>query len=142
MNPMDGYLVTLLAICLWREARGEGLEGMRAVAHVIRNRVNRWKQDWDQVIAGRNQFSSMTVSGDSQLVVWPDDDDPMFKQVYLMSWDIFKGQNPDPTNGSLYYANINLATKPGFSPWFLREIMGKPAEHPVRATIGRHTFYA
>lgn len=134
---MNSWYVALLALCMWREARGEGLEGMTAVGLVIQNRVRRWNQSWSSVIVGKNQFSSMTVPGDSQLVVWPTNE-TLFQQAYMKAWDIFKGECPDITNGALYYAYLPNVT----SGWFLREIISKSAEHPVLAKVGRHTFYA
>lgn len=134
---MDGWFVALLALTMWREARGEGLDGMAAVGLVVQNRVRVWGPSWDKVLVGKNQFSSMTVPGDSQLVVWPTDE-PLFKLTYMKAWDIFKGECPDITHGALYYAYLPNVT----SGWFLREIVGKPAVHPVLAQVGRHTFYA
>lgn len=136
---MDNYLKALLFLTVWREARGEGDEGMRAVAFVIRNRVRAWKKDWDDVIAGRNQFSSISLKGDSQLIVWPDDDDIKAKQVWLMCERVFDGvDNDDPTNGALYYYNPKTAT----SGWFVDNIVKNSKEHPVLANVGRHTFFA
>ena len=133
----DSYLQALLAVCAWREARGEGLQGMRAVMHVIRNRVQAWKQDWDEVISRRNQFTSMSVKGDGQLTVWPDDDDALFEQVLDLAVDIYHGMDNDITEGALYYENPQVAT----SQWFIDRIRNNPMEHPTTAIIGRHTFY-
>ena len=134
---MDCYLIALLAICTWREARGEGQEGMRAVAHVIRNRVHAGWGDWDDVITKKNQFSSISLAGDSQLLVWPDDDDASFRLVFEMCKSVLSGLDDDVTNGALYYANLKNTT----SGWFLNNIVGRPLEHPITVKIGRHTFF-
>lgn len=130
----DWYLVALLALVTWREARGEGLTGMRAVIHVIRNRVLAWKQDWDTVITNRNQFSSMTVKGDSQLVLWPDDDSEMFKNILTLADRVFDGNDPDPIFGALYYWNPRTAD----SPWFVKNVS---TVMPKVAVIGNHEFF-
>ena len=129
-------------MCAWREGRGEGMEGMRAIMHVVANRVKAWKKDWDEVITGRNQFSSFTIKGDSQLVVWPDDDDKLFQDVFKLASFIYDGIDDDPTKGALYYANTSLAKTAGFSGWFVDNIISKPESHPVKATIKNHTFFA
>lgn len=132
-NP-DNYLKVLLAITIWREARGESDEGMRAVAHVIRNRARAWKQDWDQVITSRNQFSSMTFKGDQQLVMWPDDDSPKFRRMLEIAEAVFDGIDPDLTNGSLYYWNPTTAD----STWFKKNVADVM---PKVAVIGHHEFF-
>lgn len=130
----NNYLKVLLALTIWREARGEGLDGMRAVAHVIRNRVMAWKQDWDQVMTNRNQFSSLSTPGDSQLVTWPDDDSALFKQILDLAEKVFQGEEEDITYGSLYYANPRTAN----SEWFRKNVVGAMSKVAV---IGNHEFF-
>ncbi len=53
--------VYLLALCIWAEARSQGLEGMQAVGSVILNRAARpgwWGKDVKSVILAPKQFSS------------------------------------------------------------------------------------
>ncbi len=144
----DEFHGVLLALVAWREARGEGaspgekLEAMRAVMHVIRNRVVAGWGDWDDVITRRNQFAAMSVPGDSQLVVWPDDDVPLFVATLGLANVVYYGEDKDPTHGALYYANTKHLNEPWFSEWFRREITGNPAEHPETARVQNHTFYA
>lgn len=128
----------LLAICLWREARGEGIVGMRAVGWVIRNRVMKLGQPWFKVITSKNQFSSMSVLGDSQTIVWGDPSILPFQEVCQLAKLIYEGTDTDPTNGALYYYNPVTAT----SKWFKENIVDNPDEHPSLGTIGNHTFYA
>jgi spore germination cell wall hydrolase CwlJ-like protein len=50
----------LLALCIWAEARNQGLEGMQAVGSVILNRVARpgwWGHDIKSVVLAPKQFS-------------------------------------------------------------------------------------
>jgi N-acetylmuramoyl-L-alanine amidase len=130
----DWYLIVLLALATWREARSEGMDGMRAVMHVIRNRHLIWRQDWDTVIAGRNQFSSMAVKGDSQLILWPDDDAPVFRSILGLAVKVFDGLDADNTSGALYYWNPKTAT----SPWFVDNVA---KAMPKVAVIGNHEFF-
>jgi N-acetylmuramoyl-L-alanine amidase len=53
-------------LCVWKEARGDGYEAMDAVAHVIFNRVGApgFPNSLHDVIYGKNQFSSMSISTD------------------------------------------------------------------------------
>ena len=58
-NPAE---VHLLAATTWAEARSEGEEGMRAVAHVIVNRVGpRFGEDISTVVLAPKQFSSWNL---------------------------------------------------------------------------------
>lgn len=144
----DEFKGVLLALVAWREARGEGatlgekLEAMRAVMHVIRNRVAAGWGDWDEVTTRRNQFAAMSVPGDSQLVVWPDDDVPLFLAVLELASAVYYGDDTDPTAGALYYANTKHLDQPWFSEWFRRDIIGDPEKHPQTARIQNHTFFA
>jgi len=55
-------------LCLWKEARGDGYTAMNAVAHVIFNRVGApgFPSNRRDVIYGKNQFSSMSISTDPE----------------------------------------------------------------------------
>jgi spore germination cell wall hydrolase CwlJ-like protein len=132
------YNKLLLAICMWREARGEGLHGMRAVGCVIRNRVKEWNQSWFKVITGKNQFTSMSVPEDAQLIVWGNPHEAEFQAVLELADAIYENREKDVTNGSLYYYNPKTAS----SAWFVKNIVEKPNEHPRKALIGNHEFFA
>ena len=130
------YETVMLALVMWREARGEGRDGMRAVGHVVRNRH---KAGWGSVvdcITKKNQFTSMSVPGDGQLTRWPKTGE--FLNTLHDANRILDGSDGDLTKGALYYANLEIAT----SGWFFEHIVGDPVGHPVTATIGRHTFFA
>jgi len=144
----DEFKGVLLALVAWREARGEGdspgekLDAMRAVMHVIRNRVAAGWGDWDDVITRRNQFAAMSVPGDSQLVVWPDEDVPLFMAAMGLANTVYYGEDRDPTGGALYYANTKHLNQPWFSEWFRRDIVGNPTKHPQTVCIRNHSFFA
>ena len=132
---MTEFGIMMLALVAWREARGEGLEGMLAVMCVVRNRVlARWG-GWIEVMIQKNQFHSMIMLGDSQTVLWPTDSS--FEAVLKLAHEVHDGRTPDVTDGSLYYANMQTAT----SSWFAKNIATHP-DHPKRAEIGKHTFFA
>ena len=137
--------INMLALCLYREARGEGLDGMTAVACVIHNRVTKWKQTWKQVIMGKNQFTSMSVPSDSQFNLVPEISDKLWKAALNIAEMVYTGEVDDPTKGALYYGNMPVIAaidaKVGHAGWFVRNISGKPGEHPETVTLGRHTFF-
>ena len=119
------------ALCLWREARGEGFAGMHAVAWVIRNRCYAWAKSIHDVLFEKNQFTSMTLTTE------PDDGDAQWKEAQQIVTAIVHGLDAsDPTGGALYYANLATAT----SGWFFDNIV-KSALHPRTAVIGHHTFF-
>jgi len=130
MTPAD-YSKALLALVLYREARGEGAAGMTAVGHVIANRCFQWSKSWHDVILGKNQFTSMSVTGDTQTVIWPPLGDPVFD----IAEAVYGGFSKDPTGGALYYANESVIT----SAWYEREIISS-GQHPVTVIIGKQTF--
>ena len=130
MTWQDWYKA-VLALVIWREARGEGAEGMRAVAHVIRNRVlaDGIADDWDSVIERKWQFSSMTAPGDSQLVEWPRKPDASFDLAMDIAHKVCEGWDSDLTGGATHYANLSLCD-PAWA-------------HTLQQTakIGNHTFF-
>jgi spore germination cell wall hydrolase CwlJ-like protein len=135
----NDYCKSVLALVAEREARSNGINGMLAVAFVIRNRVQKWEKSWYDVICSHNQFSSMTVKGDSQTIWYPDPREPNFQKLLQSVDGIFDGTIQDTlTNGAIYYAN--LATMD--SAWFKAHIINDSQNHPQVATIAQHVFYA
>jgi N-acetylmuramoyl-L-alanine amidase len=135
----DDADVHSLALCAWKEARGEGCSGMRAVMHVIVNRVNSsgFARNVHDVIYGKNQFTSMSVASDPEFNLQPADDDHLFISAVKMAVPILQGQDFDITNGACWYANLANVT----SGWFLNVIVRNQSMHPVVAKIGKHTFF-
>jgi len=131
------YHKILLSMVLWREARGEGEDGMTAVACVIRNRVKLWKISWIVAIVAKNQFSSMGTAGDSQLVLWPQDKDLKFEAAMRIAEQVYNDYQEDITGGAVYYANLATAT----SGWFFENIVNQQDKHPQTVTVGHHTFF-
>lgn len=91
------------ALCAWREARGEGRDGIRAVLHVIANRATAQKKSWAQIVYASLQFSSMTYPHDPQLTKVPVLPDLTFVECYELADSIFTGGDFDLTNGATHY---------------------------------------
>jgi N-acetylmuramoyl-L-alanine amidase len=131
-------------LCVWKEARGDGHMAMNAVAHVIFNRVGApgFPNNLHDVIYGKNQFSSMSITTDPEYnLVAPSAGDPQYPS-YSDATNIVNavvaGTDSDPTNGALYYANLKEST----SGWFFNHIVNDSENHPLRATLGHQVFYA
>jgi N-acetylmuramoyl-L-alanine amidase len=126
------YFKSLLALVLWREARGEGYTGMRAVAHVIRNRVvaTHLPDQWEDVIERAKQFSSMTAAGDPMLIQWPKQPDAAFEQAMQIAELVYDGTDADITGSATQYANLHVC-----SPnWDFAKLT-------QTVVIGAHTFW-
>ena len=124
------YDKVMLALTMWREARGEGAEGMRAVGHVIANRVAMANAPWDHVITKKWQFSSITAVDDPQLGVWPEQPDATFDTAMQLIDGIYNyTDTPDPTHGATHYFNPHIVL-PSWASLMVKV-----------ATIGNHDFY-
>ena len=129
--------VALMALCMWKEARGEKCVGMRAVGHVIANRIGKsgFAATLHDVIMGKNQFSSMTLIGDPEFNLQPAADDSQYAYCLSIAPQILNGTDVDNTFGAVFYANETTAT----SGWYFDNII-KSGLYPVTAVIGRQTF--
>lgn len=116
------------ALCLWREARGEGLEGMQAVSNVIRNRAQKRRQTIYEVVTAPWQFSAVTAPGDPLLHIYPGAEDREWK---LAQEIVGIRHLPDITNGADHYLNPQVVK---VMPSWTRKLRKV-------ATIGRHDFY-
>lgn len=93
----------MLALCIWREARGESLRGKQLVGAVIRNRVAdpRWPKTFTDVILQPRQFSSFN-SGDPNAMKFPRDDDPSWRDSVSAAETVL-GQSPAMTTANHYH---------------------------------------
>jgi N-acetylmuramoyl-L-alanine amidase len=123
MNPCwESYRHVLLALVIWREARGEGPLCMTAVACSIRNRVSRpgwWGKDYISVISKKWQYSSMSAPGDPQLIIYPQIGDAAFDKALEIADQVINEvvKNPVPGADSFYDDSISpprWATKDTF----------------------------
>ena len=132
--------IDILACTLWAEARGEGYMGMKAVAHVIINRVKSARFASDDTLASvclrHVQFSCWNKNKTD-----PTKSDPNFDKMFEL--DLSSGSfaeatraaldalhEPDFTNGSLHYYSTTMPQPPvwavGREPCF---------------TLGKHVFF-
>lgn len=129
------------ALCAWKEARGDGLTGMHAVLHCLKNRVGAvgFAHTLHDVVFGKNQFTSMSVPSDPEFNLQPTDAAPanLWTEAQRLAFLVFMTDDADPTSGAHYYENPKTAT----SGWFQRVIVADPVNHPMTVKIGHHTFY-
>src|SRR5512135_2890358 len=116
----ETWETAIVALTLWREARGEGEIGMRAVACSIRNRVNRpswWGNDYGSVVTKRLQYSSMSAPGDPQLSRYPDAMDPAFAQALDLADDLIHDEPIDnPVVGADSFYDISISAPSWATP--------------------------
>lgn len=131
--------VRLLAATMFGEARSEGEHGMRAVAHVMVNRIGaRFGEDLSTVILSPKQFSVWNRNDPNRRLVLNLTRDPArYNGGAVAEWEVaqrvarevLSGQSIDPTDGALFYHT--RAVRPSWS----RVGVG-------RQEIGAHVFYA
>ena len=111
---MDWNLGTA-ARTLWQEARGEPIEGQRAVAHVLVNRriSGRWGNTFGEVcfseFHGIFQFSGWDRNDPNRVAAFRlSDDDPALTSLanLIAAAD---GGEPDSTNGATHYFASSIA---------------------------------
>lgn len=133
-----GFQTGLAIATLWQEARGEDQEARIAVAHVIRNRIDKL-YDSDGTIAGtvlkRWQFSgwmSARIARQSLRAVAIGGAEI---EGLVQAWDISGTvEQEDPTGGAVLY----------YSPESMRSPTARPrwaSRAPYLKTIGPFRFY-
>ncbi|MBF0481279.1 MAG: cell wall hydrolase [Desulfovibrionaceae bacterium] len=126
----------LLALLMWGEARGEGEEGMRAVGHVVLNRVGRpgwWGRNLNEVCLKKWQFSCFNPDDPNLpklLALDLKSPTPEFADTIGLAGDILAGVSQDPTGGATSY--ISTSCKP-IPKWATPDTFIKQ--------IGRQLFY-
>lgn len=130
----------VLAMTMWGEARGEGEEGMRAVAYVVLNRAahhNYWGASVAEVCRKPYQFSCWNLNDpnlDKMRRVTLSD--PQFAIAFDIASTLLgraKGRvqwSQDPTKGATHYHEWSLQPMPRWA-----------RGHVPCARIGRHVFY-
>lgn len=103
------YEALLLALCVWREARGEIYDAKVAVSWCIRNRASKpgwWGTDLFSVITKPMQFSSFNV-GDPNSTKFPHPDEMAWRDCLKTNDEMF-----DPTDGATHYFDRSLDLNP------------------------------
>lgn len=130
-------VIDVLARTLWGEARGEGREGMQAVACVILNRVAIarakggywWGNDIVGVCHKPFQFSCWNKDDPNYpQLLRASESDRLFAAAKEIATLAVAGQLPDITNGADHYHALSV------SPYWAR---GQSA----LCVIGHHAFY-
>lgn len=126
--------LTLLALAIYREARGESLYGKRAVGHVIKNRVLNpgwWGASYHSVILKPWQFSSFNQN-DPNADVWPPESATSWADSLAAASAVLLGDEPDSTDGATYYHDTSMGWP---NAW------GKESDYVNTLNIGRLRFY-
>lgn len=99
--------VDLMARTMWGEARSEGVEGMRAVGHVIKNRNDKktyFGKSIVEVITHDKHFSAWNVGDPNRAkMLAVDDSDPLFRDALALAKGIIDGVLEDITEGADHY---------------------------------------
>ena len=106
--------VELLALCIWREARGETNDAQLGVGCSIRNRVLKggwWGSTYRSVILKPWQYSSFN-EGDPNSTKFPDPNDPVGMQCTENASLVINGNCADNTNGAQSYFDRSLDSNP------------------------------
>ena len=122
----------LLALAMWREARGEKQDtrlSMRAVGHTIVNYARRTSHTVGDMLRKPLYISSLTDPKDHQLNLYPESLDPQFQLASQIADIILDGSDPDPTGGATHYFN----PKQVLPPW--------AASMTKLTSIENHVFY-
>jgi spore germination cell wall hydrolase CwlJ-like protein len=130
-NDMDA--ADLLALCVWRESRGEPDAGKLGVAYSVINRVQRpcwWGNTIHTVVLKPYQYSSFNPD-DVNADLWPQDDDPSWKASQEAAQAAI-GNEPDPTEGATHYHATDIDFPKGW---------GNIAEYQQTLLVSGHVFY-
>jgi spore germination cell wall hydrolase CwlJ-like protein len=117
-----------MALTIYHEARGEGWNGMKAVANVIKNRVEspKFKGSVKEVVERPWQFSYVHEVKDKS-----PKDLHSYKQALIISKRVLTGEIKDNTMGSTHYlAPKKIKKMPRWAREFERTVV-----------INNHTFY-
>ena len=131
-------------LTLYGEARGEPIEGITAVASVMRNRVHRRGHSWRRVCLQPWQFSCWKVEGgaanyrrvmriarqlvDDRQVHWS----RVLEECGFVAQGMMRERLRDRTNSADHYCTIKL--------WKKKPPRWARGQTPV-ATIGAHVFF-
>ena len=128
MTSADQFM---LALCLWREARGVGNSGMVAVACVLRNRVEKNKSNYYIEVTKPWQFSSITAKNDPQLGLYPSYADSSWQLAQKIASPLSMVALADTTEGATLYYDDSIPFPAG---WDIHKV-----EDTVK--IGRLNFF-
>ena len=104
-NSVFGQLteIYLMALCIWAEARNQGLEGTQAVGSVILNRASKpgwWGHDVKSVILQPKQFSCLNES------------DPQRVRMLAIAKDYYNELTLSPSLRACMWVSVGLIGSP------------------------------
>jgi N-acetylmuramoyl-L-alanine amidase len=114
VTNQDQANLGLLALVVWREARGEDLPTKQAVAWSIRNRVQSpgwWGHSWWSVILQPYQYSSFNRT-DPNATKWPMEGEQAWEDSLVAASQVYEELIPDPISGAESYFDKSLDTDP------------------------------
>ena len=114
MTPEQSYELILLALCNWREARGQIWDAKRGQAWSVRNRVLNptwWGTDWVSVITKPFQYSSFNAN-DPNAVKWPLATDTAWEACLAAATEAYAGTGDDPVSRATHYFDRSLDNDP------------------------------
>jgi len=122
VSLIDDYGNFLLALAVWREARGESRAAKQGVAWAIRNRfaggaVMRGIED---VVLAPHQFTSFSA-GDPNSTKFPRRSQAQDWLAWVECCDVAENPGEDPTSGSTFYESFppsQLDAIRATQPWF------------------------
>ena len=105
------YARALLALLVWREARGEIYQAKLAVAYSVLNRVEHpkwWGHTLGDVIGKKWQYSSMAAPGDPNLIAYPSSLDVSFVECLKAVDSAIAGTNINPVLMADSYFDVSI----------------------------------
>ena len=120
-SPFDAFTdQELVTRVVWAEARGEPIEGMVAVANVIKNRTknpDRYSQGWRGVCLKPKQFSCLNEGDPNRVQIFNlgmSGEYPLkaYRECQWAVVGVMEGWLKDNTKGSDHYYSTSLMTAP------------------------------
>ena len=97
------------SLCIWRENRGGGVQGMQSVLNVLMNRAAKRNTSVYEESVRKWQFSSMTAPGDANLILYPTVMDAQWAEALALTSQAASGTLDDLTEGATsYYAPAGM----------------------------------
>lgn len=136
MIPEMYVKAELARVCYLEAAHHGGVDGMRAVALTMRNRVDAgwFGGDWMMVLNRRSDADAYPPAEPAEVNVR----DIQFRVLLRDVEEIYHGSASDTlTGGALYYCDLSREPR----EWFVKNILRKGEEHPRCATVGPLSFF-
>lgn len=111
MIDYKGYEEAMLALLVWREARGELHQAKVAVCYSVLNRVKSpkwWGRTIGEVVAKKWQYSSMAAPGDPNLIAYPLPHDLSFQDAMLAVNAVLTNGEKNPVEGADSYYDVSI----------------------------------